>query len=50
LASLGPARTLGIGGQKGSLEPHKDADVVIFSDEFKVIKTFVGGRLEYQAP
>ena len=50
LASLNPARALGISGRKGSLEPRKDADVVIFSSNFAVLKTVIGGRLEYEAP
>ena len=49
LASLNPARALGISGRKGSLEPHKDADIVIFSGNFAVLKTVIGGRLEYEA-
>jgi N-acetylglucosamine-6-phosphate deacetylase len=49
MASLNPARALGISGRKGSLEPRKDADVVIFSGNFEVLKTMVGGRLEYEA-
>lgn len=49
MASLNPARALGIGGHKGSLEPRKDADVVIFSGQFAVLKTIVGGRIEYEA-
>jgi N-acetylglucosamine-6-phosphate deacetylase len=49
MASLNPARALGIGGRKGSVEPRKDADVVIFSGKFEVSKTLVGGRVEYEA-
>jgi N-acetylglucosamine-6-phosphate deacetylase len=49
MASLNPARALGLGGRKGSLEPHKDADIVIFSPAFEVRKTLVGGRVEYEA-
>ena len=49
MASLNPSRALGIGGRKGSLEPRKDADIVIFSGNFEVLKTVVGGRLEYEA-
>jgi N-acetylglucosamine-6-phosphate deacetylase len=49
MASLSPARALGISGHKGSLEPRKDADVVVFTEDFHVQKTFVGGRLEYAA-
>lgn len=49
MASLNPARALGLGGRKGSLEPHKDADIVIFSATFEVAKTLVAGRVEYEA-
>jgi N-acetylglucosamine-6-phosphate deacetylase len=49
MASLNPARALGIGGRKGSIEPRKDADLVIFSGGFAVERTLVGGRIEYDA-
>jgi N-acetylglucosamine-6-phosphate deacetylase len=49
MASLNPARALGIGGRKGSLEPRKDADIVIFSGNYDVLKTVIGGRVEYEA-
>ncbi|MGD0017273.1 MAG: N-acetylglucosamine-6-phosphate deacetylase [Verrucomicrobiia bacterium] len=48
MASLNPARTLGIGGHKGSLEPQRDADIVVFSPSFVVEKTIIGGRIEYE--
>ncbi len=44
-----PARVLKIASQKGSLEAGKDADMVIFDEEFNVYKTFVNGRLAYQS-
>jgi N-acetylglucosamine-6-phosphate deacetylase len=49
MASLNPARALGLSGHKGSLEPRKDADIVIFSESFVVSKTLVAGRVEYDA-
>jgi N-acetylglucosamine-6-phosphate deacetylase len=49
MASLNPARALGMGGRKGSVEPRKDADMVVFSGKFEVLKTLVGGRVEYEA-
>jgi N-acetylglucosamine-6-phosphate deacetylase len=49
MASLNPARALGLGGRKGSIEPRKDGDMVIFTDKFAVLKTVIGGRLEYEA-
>ena len=50
MASLNPARTLGLGGHKGSLEPQRDADIVVFSPSFVVEKTIIGGRVEYERP
>ncbi|HUI08084.1 MAG TPA: N-acetylglucosamine-6-phosphate deacetylase [Verrucomicrobiae bacterium] len=49
MASLNPSRALGINSHKGSIEPRKDADMVIFSGGFAVEKTLVGGRVEYEA-
>ena len=49
MASLNPARTLSLAGRKGSIEPRKDADIVIFTPDFKVKKTLVGGRVEFEA-
>jgi N-acetylglucosamine-6-phosphate deacetylase len=49
MASLNPARALGISGHKGSIEPRKDADLVLFTADFGVNKTIVGGRVEYGA-
>jgi len=50
MASLNPARALSLSGRKGSLEPRKDADLVVFSANFEVRKTLVGGRVEFEAP
>lgn len=47
MASLNPARALGLSGHKGSLEERKDADIVIFSKDFEVLKTMVGGQVAY---
>lgn len=43
LASLNPARLLGIDENKGSLAVGKDADIVVLTAKGEVIKTFVGG-------
>lgn len=48
-ASLNPATTLGIADSKGSLEVGKDADVIITDQEFKVMKTIIGGEIRYEA-
>ncbi len=44
MASLTPARVLGISGRKGSLEERKDADIVFFDESFRVRRTIIGGR------
>ncbi|MBQ3269067.1 MAG: N-acetylglucosamine-6-phosphate deacetylase [Clostridia bacterium] len=44
MASLYPARSVGVDGCKGSLEPGKDADILIADRDFNVQRTFVGGR------
>jgi N-acetylglucosamine-6-phosphate deacetylase len=48
MASLNPARALGLSAHKGSLEPGKDADIVLFTPEYLVTHTMVAGRVEYQ--
>jgi imidazolonepropionase-like amidohydrolase len=52
--TLNPAKLIGMDDRIGSLEPGKDADLVIFDgDPFdiqtKVIKTFINGKLVYTA-
>jgi N-acetylglucosamine-6-phosphate deacetylase len=49
MASLNPARALALNTRKGSLEPRKDADLVIFSNAFVVQHTVRAGRIEYAA-
>lgn len=49
LVTKNPAVELGIFDKAGSLEVGKAADIVLFNDEFNVVKTFVGGRLSYSA-
>ena len=49
LASLNPARLLGIDGTKGSLEVGKDADIVVADPDLNVRATVVAGTLVYQA-
>ncbi|QGP92623.1 Adenine deaminase [Neomoorella glycerini] len=50
MASLVPARSIGIAQRKGSLEQGKDADIAILDSDFKVEATFIGGCLVYVAP
>ncbi|MBC7250982.1 MAG: N-acetylglucosamine-6-phosphate deacetylase [Anaerolineae bacterium] len=50
MASYNPARVIGMEREKGSLEPGKDADIVLLDDEeFKVTLTMVGGWVVYEA-
>lgn len=46
-ASLNPARLLSIADRKGSLEEGKDADLVIFDEDFNVHYTIIGGEIVY---
>ena len=45
MTSLTPARVIGLAGQKGSLEPGKDADIAIFDDDFSAWGVLIGGRV-----
>lgn len=45
MATLNPARALGIEERKGILEAGADADLVTFNDEFEVTRTFIAGQL-----
>ncbi|TDT51883.1 N-acetylglucosamine-6-phosphate deacetylase [Fonticella tunisiensis] len=44
MASLNPARVIGMDDVKGSIKKGKDADLVIFDDEFNAITTIVKGN------
>ncbi len=44
MASLTPARVIGVDDRKGSLVPGKDADIAIFNDDFSAWKTMIGGH------
>ncbi len=45
MAALTPARVLGCDDRRGSLDPGKDADLVLFDDQVHVAATWVGGDL-----
>lgn len=45
MATLNPARALGLEERKGTLTPGADADLVVFDDAFRVTRTCVAGRL-----
>jgi len=47
MATLTPARSIGVANRKGSLEPGKDADVVILTPDLTVAKTMVMGKVVY---
>ncbi len=44
MASLTPARAIGVADRKGSLEAGKDADVAIFDEDFNAWRVMIGGR------
>jgi N-acetylglucosamine-6-phosphate deacetylase len=44
MASLNPARALGIEDRKGHIAVGADADLVVLDDSFEVLRTVVGGR------
>lgn len=46
-ATLNPARLLGIDKRKGSIDVGKDADLVIFDEDFNVHYTLLGGEIAY---
>lgn len=48
LATINPARVLGLDDRKGSLAVGKDADIVIFDDELNVHTTIVKGKVVYE--
>jgi N-acetylglucosamine-6-phosphate deacetylase len=50
MASRNPARILGLESQKGSIEPGKDADLVLFDDGLRVQGTVIGGNLYKSKP
>jgi N-acetylglucosamine-6-phosphate deacetylase len=47
MAATTPARIMGVDNRKGSLEPGKDADIVIFDDNVNVSTTMIRGKIVY---
>jgi N-acetylglucosamine-6-phosphate deacetylase len=47
--TLNPARAVGLGDRKGTIETGKDADLVLLDDACDVALTVVGGRIVYSA-
>ena len=48
MASLNPARAIGVADRKGSLEAGKDADIVLTDADFQVQRTIIGGETVYE--
>ena len=44
MASLNPARSIGLDGRKGALLPGRDADLLIADADFNVLETYVRGQ------
>jgi len=44
MASLTPARVIGVADRKGSLAAGKDADIAIFNDDFTAWRVLINGR------
>jgi N-acetylglucosamine-6-phosphate deacetylase len=49
MASLTPARVIGVDDRKGSLAAGKDADIVVFEEDFTAWRTMIGGRWVHTA-
>ena len=48
MASFNPARSIGIDDKKGSLEPGKDADIVILNKNLETELSIVAGKIVYR--
>lgn len=48
MASLSPAKVLGIEDIKGSIKQGKDADIIIFDEDFNIYKTIVEGKIQFE--
>ncbi|MCB0230191.1 MAG: amidohydrolase family protein, partial [Anaerolineae bacterium] len=44
MATLNPARAIGVDDRKGSLLPGMDADIAIFNDDFTAWRVMISGR------
>ena len=49
MASLHPARLLGISNRKGTLEFGADADFIILDHQLNLLHTYVGGEKAFSA-
>ena len=50
MATINPARIVGVDQQKGSLEVGKDADLVVCDGDLRVSMTMVEGNIAYRSP
>jgi len=48
MATINPARIIGMSKRKGSLARGMDADIVIFDEKINIIMTMVGGEIVFQ--
>ncbi len=48
MASVNPAKKLGIYDRKGSIEVNKDCDLVVLDKEYNLLMTIVKGKIVYQ--
>ena len=48
MASFNPAKSIGVDDKKGSLEPGKDADIVILNKNLETELTMVAGKVVYR--
>ena len=49
MATINPARSIGIEKRKGSIEPGKDADMVLLNSKLEVDMTIVKGKIVYKS-
>jgi N-acetylglucosamine-6-phosphate deacetylase len=50
LATINPARVLGIADSKGAIAPGLDADLMLFDDHIQVHATIIAGEVVYTQP
>jgi hypothetical protein len=48
MASYNPAEYIGINDRKGSLEPGKDADILVLDKNYDLICTICRGKIEFE--
>jgi len=48
MASLSPAKVIGIEDKKGSIKQGKDADIIIFDENFTIYTTIVEGKVVFE--